>query len=264
MTPLPHSTASVHFFDLPDNGVIYVCGDIHGCYDELILALNAIGFDYNTDYLLSLGDIVDRGTNDYRTMSLLTKPWFRMVIANHEALHIENYLTHPSNGTYWAIPYKDDPDYVNFVSTCKALPHAIVVDNQYVLIHAALPMISYSGLAEVTDIKQTLLEYDFYTGLFRPDPTLWNISEFHHPQVSTLPGITNVFHGHYIQPAITTKGKAVYLDTGFMSPTYSKSDVNKLSFAILKKDSLPDYLTVSVDFQIQRVVDIKINETVTL
>jgi hypothetical protein len=213
-----------------------------------MLALNAIGFDFSKDVVFSLGDVVDRGTDSYRCMSLMNEPWFIQIIANHEALHLENYLTHPSNGTYWAIPYDNDndPAYRAFLDRCKQLPHAIIIDNRYVLIHAALPMISYSGLAEVVDIKQTLLEYEFYTSLYRPDPTLWDTYYLHSPNVAPLPGIDYVFHGHYIQPQVTIKDKSIYLDTGFMSPVFSKSSVNKLSLALLG-DSIT-YFTVSVDF----------------
>ena len=259
MQPLPHSTKSVHYYDLNPYGNTYVVGDIHGCYDELFIALKSIGFDFSRDILFSLGDIVDRGTNDYLTMSLLKEPWFRMILGNHEALHIENYLTHPSNGTYWATSYEGEPEYEEFLDTCRNLPNAIILDNRYVLIHAALPMICYSGLAEVVGVKETLLEYEFWTDLYRPDPTLWDIHYLNSPSVATLPGIERVFHGHYIQPTVTIKGKTTYLDTGFMAPNYSRNSVNKLSFAILDKSNDPQYLTVHVDFVAKRAVDIEVN-----
>jgi serine/threonine protein phosphatase 1 len=261
MTPLPHSTKSVHYYDLNPNGNTYVVGDIHGCYEELIIALKSIGFNFSRDILFSLGDIVDRGTDDYRTMSLIEEPWFRMILGNHEALHLENYLTHPNNGTYWAIPCAEDNDYeyTTFLDSCRNLPNAIILDNRYVLIHAALPLICYSGLAEVVDVKETLLEYEFWTDLYRPDPTLWEIFYLHNPSVATLPGIERVFHGHYIQPTVTVKDKTTYLDTGFMAPNYSRKPVNKLSFALLDKVNSPTYLTVHVDFVAKRTVDIEIN-----
>ena len=264
MQPLPTSTAHIHYYNLNPNGNTYVCGDIHGCYDELLVALDAINFDFDHDILFSLGDIVDRGTDDYAAMSLQTQPWFRQIIGNHEALHLEEYLTHPSNGTGWAVIhyYDNDPDYLAFKQRCRQLPHAIIIDNRYVLIHAALPMISYSGLAEVVDIKQTLHEYNFYTDLFRPDPTLWDIHYLHTPQVAELPGIDYVFYGHYIQPKVTIKDKSVYLDTGFMSPVFSRKAVNCISFALL--NDKPTYLTVSVDFDQHQVVNVAVNDVLTI
>ena len=258
MILLPQSTKHVDFYS--SNGTrIFVVGDIHGCYDELFLALRAIDFDPSSDILFSLGDIVDRGTNDYRCMSLQLEPWFRQILGNHEALHLHNFLEHPGNGTHWAVhpDQSNDPEYRSFLDRCSNLPHAAVIDDRFVLVHAALPMISYSGLAEVVDIKQTLLEYEFYTSLYRPDPTLWDIHYLQSPYSATLPGIDYVFHGHYILPQVTTKGKSVYLDTGFMSPAFSKSSTNKLSFALL--GDVPTYYTVSVDFGRQVVVSVEVN-----
>ena len=258
MILLPQSTKHVDFYSSNETR-IFVVGDIHGCYDELFLALRAINFDFNRDILFSLGDIVDRGTDDYRCMSLQLEPWFKQILGNHEAIHLHNFLEHPGNGTHWAIhpDQSNDPEYRSFLARCSNLPHVAVIDDRFVLVHAALPMISYSGRAKVVDIKQTLLEYEFYTSLYRPDPTLWDISYLQSPYSATLPGIDYVFHGHYILPQVTTKGKSVYLDTGFMSPVFSKSSTNKLSFALL--GDVPTYYTVSVDFGRQAIVSVEVN-----
>ncbi|NOQ70634.1 MAG: hypothetical protein GQ574_01450 [Crocinitomix sp.] len=39
----------------------FVIGDLHGCYDEFIALSNQIGITEN-DLVISLGDIVDRGS----------------------------------------------------------------------------------------------------------------------------------------------------------------------------------------------------------
>ena len=43
---------------------IFVIADIHGCYDEMIKALEKAGFDKNNDehLLVTAGDMFDRGT----------------------------------------------------------------------------------------------------------------------------------------------------------------------------------------------------------
>jgi hypothetical protein len=48
---------------LPANtaGRDFVCGDIHGCFDELDAALAKLQFDPAVDRLISVGDLVDRG-----------------------------------------------------------------------------------------------------------------------------------------------------------------------------------------------------------
>lgn len=49
------------------DGKDYIIGDIHGCYDELIIALRYINFNFDHDRLFCVGDVVDRGTVDLIT-----------------------------------------------------------------------------------------------------------------------------------------------------------------------------------------------------
>lgn len=51
----------------------YVLGDLHGRYDKLINVLKLANFDYETDTLISLGDIVDRGPDSYLCIEELLK-----------------------------------------------------------------------------------------------------------------------------------------------------------------------------------------------
>ena len=42
-------------------GKLYAVGDLHGCYNLLMNKLQQIGFDFEKDHLISVGDLVDRG-----------------------------------------------------------------------------------------------------------------------------------------------------------------------------------------------------------
>ncbi len=41
-------------------GKLYAVGDLHGCYTLLMNRLKEIGFDFDNDLLISVGDLVDR------------------------------------------------------------------------------------------------------------------------------------------------------------------------------------------------------------
>ena len=51
----------------------YVIGDIHGESAKLIECLELVSFDYETDTLISLGDVVDRGPDSYGCIEVLLK-----------------------------------------------------------------------------------------------------------------------------------------------------------------------------------------------
>jgi len=67
----------------------FVVGDIHGAYDLLIEEMQRNGFDKDKDRLFSVGDIIDRGPDSEKCLTLLNEPWFQMVRGNHEQMLID-------------------------------------------------------------------------------------------------------------------------------------------------------------------------------
>lgn len=68
---------------------IWVVGDLHGCYTLLMNELHRVDFDPAQDLLISVGDLIDRGTENVECLELLQMPWFRAVMGNHERLMID-------------------------------------------------------------------------------------------------------------------------------------------------------------------------------
>jgi serine/threonine protein phosphatase 1 len=73
---------------LPENtvGRDYIVGDLHGMVSLLSKILEHVNFDKTKDRLISVGDLVDRGTNSTSALKLLDQPWFHAVLGNHEDL----------------------------------------------------------------------------------------------------------------------------------------------------------------------------------
>ena len=99
--------AMVKVWNKEIKGKLYAVGDIHGCYNLLMSRLKEIGFDFENDLLVAVGDLVDRGTQNIECIELLSKPWFTSVRGNHEdlcigGLHNESYKRcHVANGGEW-------------------------------------------------------------------------------------------------------------------------------------------------------------------
>ena len=64
----------------------FIVGDLHGHPDVLRRLMDHVGFDYDTDRLFSVGDLVDRGPNSAGALDLLDAPWFYPVLGNHDAM----------------------------------------------------------------------------------------------------------------------------------------------------------------------------------
>jgi serine/threonine protein phosphatase 1 len=75
-------------FERNEAGRDYVVGDIHGCFDQLEVALRQVDFDEGRDRLFSVGDLVDRGPRSEDAIDWIAKPWFHAVRGNHEQMAI--------------------------------------------------------------------------------------------------------------------------------------------------------------------------------
>ncbi len=64
----------------------YFCiADVHGEYDKMILALNDAGFNKETDTLVSLGDLFDRGLESQEVLEfVMSCPHRLLCMGNHE------------------------------------------------------------------------------------------------------------------------------------------------------------------------------------
>ena len=79
---------------------IWVVGDLHGCYTNLMGKLDAVGFEPAQDLLISVGDLIDRGTENVECLELIAMPWFMAVRGNHEQMMLDG-LSSSGNVNHW-------------------------------------------------------------------------------------------------------------------------------------------------------------------
>lgn len=79
---------------------IWVVGDLHGCYTNLMGRLDELKFDPARDLLISVGDLVDRGSENMECLDLVNQPWFRAVRGNHEQMMLDALVNGGSFG-HW-------------------------------------------------------------------------------------------------------------------------------------------------------------------
>ena len=70
------------------NGRDFVCGDIHGCFDEMEAELKHLEFDPSLDRLFCVGDLIDRGPKSELSIDYINQDWFFTVLGNHEHMFL--------------------------------------------------------------------------------------------------------------------------------------------------------------------------------
>lgn len=139
----------------------FFVGDVHGQFPLLMEALDEAGFDPKKGHVLfSVGDLIDRGPDNFKCIDLLDEPWFFAVRGNHEDLMIKTVLEGcvessriwANNGGIWAANYLNNTDgSLCFTDemVCRAekiasLPYMRAVstkntDQKFLLVHAEIP-----------------------------------------------------------------------------------------------------------------------------
>lgn len=134
---------------------IWVVGDLHGCYTNLMNRLDEVGFEADKDLLISVGDMVDRGTENVECLDLINQPWFRAVRGNHEQMMIDGLSEHGNvnhwiaNGGSWFFYLDYEKEVLAKALVYKAAQLPLIIelvtgDRKVVICHADYPHDEYA------------------------------------------------------------------------------------------------------------------------
>lgn len=190
-------------------GIDYIVGDIHGAFRKLDECLSILEFNKESDRLICVGDLVDRGPQSEDCINWLDVPWFYTVKGNHECLSIDAYKTkdydlHYQNGGGWFYGLQKDQQRL-YVDAFNNLPYTIEIPckgKKYGIIHAECG-------ADWDLTKQYLHE------LYQPaiDRALWSRTRITKGDKSFVKGIDLVIVGHTIVDNPVMLGNVLYIDT---------------------------------------------------
>lgn len=194
---------------------LFVCGDIHGCYDELMQELNKVLFNFDKDLLVAVGDLCDRGPRSADVIRLLDKSWFQSVRGNHEQLLIDGYANglsrdHIMNGGGWFynLPVKEQ---VGLYERCMRLPIALEVvtpsQRRIGVVHACVPGGDWKQFHDYQSTRQ-------FADRAMWDRTAWNQAARSTRSLEPIKNIDHVYAGHTPYHTIITGGNMTWLDTG--------------------------------------------------
>ena len=194
---------------------LFVCGDIHGCYDELMQELNKVLFNFDKDLLVAVGDLCDRGPNSSEVIRLLDKSWFQSVRGNHEQMLIDGFKLgmtrdHIMNGGGWFynLPSKEQSGLYN---RCLQLPIALEVvtpsKRRIGVVHASVPGGDWKQFMSYLETPQW------------QDAAMWDRGPWHQAAKLAKPlepikNIDHVYAGHTPWKEVVTSGNMTWLDTG--------------------------------------------------
>jgi serine/threonine protein phosphatase 1 len=191
-----------------DKGRDFVVGDLHGCFDLFMKALEQIEFDFVNDRMFSVGDLVDRGDKNMECLRLIKEPWFHAVQGNHEdmmikaVLHGEEAYNWEYNGGMWHVD-ADQAELIELVKLTNILPLSITVetDNGDIgICHAQPPSQDWNDVIDPDQRTKMIM--------------LWSRSWIADKDMEDVEGVNMTIHGHTPINEPEQIGNVLFIDTG--------------------------------------------------
>lgn len=190
---------------------IWVVGDLHGCYTLLMQHLNRVAFQPMQDLLISVGDLIDRGSEDVECLMMLNQPWFRAVRGNHEEMMLDalegnghtNLWVANGGGWYFDLNVNEQHRVKALLYRIAELPLIIEVvtgDKKMVICHADYPDDHYAFNKPVD-----------------PFQVVWNRQRINRAQrgsMCLIGGADQFFFGHTPVRKPFKSANQLYIDTG--------------------------------------------------
>ena len=186
----------------------YVVGDLHGCYNELMDALESVNFNVVTDRCFAVGDLIDRGKDSQKCLRLLEEEWFFSVLGNHEDLMLKSFIKSGgnmamecwmSNGGWWISDISPEE--------LVQLRH-IVQDNMSYIINVE----TEKGLIGICHAEPTTT--DWVSGVHNEYAMVWGREYITNTTGDLINEVVMTYHGHTPVAETVVVGNSTFIDTG--------------------------------------------------
>lgn len=195
-------------FKSNEKGRDFFIGDLHGGYEPLIRILKKLQFSTLTDRVFSVGDLIDRGQDSEKCLSLLDEKWFFSVLGNHEKLLLEinsskqyqSEFWYQNGGKWWQ--YIDNELRNKYFNLASKLPLSISVETNFGnigIVHADYPFDSWPPPEDCQNyIKQIL----------------WGRNDINSENNINISNIRFIISGHTPLESPKINGNRIFIDTG--------------------------------------------------
>lgn len=221
-----------------DGRRILIVGDIHGDLDSLSMCLDQLNWNKDTDLLISVGDLIDRGPKNHETL-LFAKENMECVLGNHDSFMVDQITGYDSSLRTWMFNGGDwvtDNEEAYYAvaravgSWMLALPLALEIEldsgSSIGVVHAELPTVNN--------------DWDLFTRMLSSNhvaqSAIWGRTRIRNDKDNTIKGVKNLFVGHTVVPKPVLLGNIWYLDTGCVF-------YKNLSFAVIQPTGEQEIVT---------------------
>jgi serine/threonine protein phosphatase 1 len=143
-----------------------IIGDIHGCYDELRFLVDKFRPE-RKDRIITVGDVINRGTESYKCIEYIKELKAVSVMGNHEHWYLKCYPFSDNTVTSFSFRRLEIEDHIDWI---RSLPYYYITDS-FVVVHAGFdPVLAFQDnqhdlLVSVRTLERTSAPwFDDYHG----------------------------------------------------------------------------------------------------
>jgi bis(5'-nucleosyl)-tetraphosphatase (symmetrical) len=180
-------------------------GDIHGCYDELILLIEKLDYNPKTDRLILLGDLINKGPYPFKVLKFAKENNLEVIKGNHEQRFLK-YVENKETGQKGLdqLIKKMGNDLDEWVEWIRSWP-LFIEEDDFLAVHAGrLPRLHPRETPE--HILTTIRTWDGKGDDLK--------SPYNPPWFDIYTDKKLVVFGHWAQRGLTKKSNAIGLDSG--------------------------------------------------
>ena len=169
-----------------------IIGDIHGCYEELQLLLEKFNPE-SSDRIFSVGDVINRGPESGKCITLLKELNAKTVMGNHEHWYLKSYPFEDNTVTSFGFRRLEIEDHIEWI---RSLPYYDIT-NDFIVVHAGFdPAVSFQDNSRDLLVSVRILEH---TGA---------------PWFDSYHGSKPIYFGHWAKLGLFFGKNVTNLDTG--------------------------------------------------
>lgn len=169
-----------------------VIGDIHGCHHELATLIDKFCPEEN-DRIFTVGDVIGRGPESSKCISLLKEFNIRSVMGNHEFWYTHSYPFDDHSVTSFNFRKLELEDHLEWM---RSLPYYLLFDD-FIIVHAGFD----PGIAFKDNSHDNLV-------------SLRNLDHTGKPWFDGYHGAKHIYFGHWAKLGLFLSKNVTCLDTG--------------------------------------------------
>ena len=182
-----------------------IVGDVHGCFDELMLLLQKAGYQSRCHRLILLGDLINKGPDSFKVLSHVRQNNVEALIGNHEWKFIQDVEKNLSLPIALEHLKKDMGSHLNeWLDWMKSWP-VYIEDDHFLAVHGGLVPGEHPGQSKV----ENLVNIRYWDGegknMKNPSDPAWH---------DLYTGSKLIVYAHWAQQGLKIKENSICLDTG--------------------------------------------------